>query len=279
MEMTHVIRGEDLFPSTPRQVLIFEALGVDPPRYAHLPLIVGPDRQPLSKRHGAVAVEWFQEQGFLPEAMVNYLVLLGWSYDEHTELFTREELIRHFDLDRVSHNPARFDTQKLEWMNGHYIRELSDSDLAERLLPFLERARLPADLDTARRAAPHIKERMHLLSEGPSLLRFLFVDEIAPDDKARKEIAKVGPEHLKEAASRLEAVEDWSDEEIARVLEDFATDRNLSKTKAWQPIRAAVTGTTISPPLPESLAILGKERTIVRLRSAAGGTEDVGGTS
>jgi glutamyl-tRNA synthetase len=269
MEMTHVIRGEDLFPSTPRQVLIFEALRAEPPSYAHLPLIIGPDRKPLSKRHGAVAVEWFQDEGFLPEAMVNYLALLGWSYDEHTELFTREELIRHFDLDRVSHNPARFDTQKLEWMNGHYIRELSDHDLAERIMPFLERDGLTPNPDTVRAAVPHIKERIHLLSEAPGLLRFLFVEEVTPDERARREIEKAGPEHLREAASRLEAVEDWTDAEITRVLEEFAQDRNLSKTKAWQPIRAAVTGTTISPPLPESLGLLGKGKTAERLRSAA----------
>jgi glutamyl-tRNA synthetase len=232
-------------------------------------LIVGPDRKPLSKRHGAVAVEWFRDQGFLPEAMVNYLALLGWSYDEHTELFTREQLIEHFDLSRVSHNPARFDAQKLEWMNGHYTRELSDRDLAERVVPFLERGGLKPDVETVRAATPHIKERIHTLREAVDMLRFLFVEDLTYDGKASKLLQSTDPEHLKEAASRLEAIEDWTDKEITRVLEEFARDRNLSKTKAWQPIRAAVTGTTISPPLPESLAVLGRDRTLDRLRTAA----------
>jgi glutamyl-tRNA synthetase len=269
MQMTHVIRGEDLFPSTPRQILIFEALGMDPPRYAHLPLIVGPDRKPLSKRHGAVAVEWFRDQGYLAEALVNYLALLGWSYDEHSELFTRDELTRHFDLDRVSHNPAQFDDKKVLWMNGHYIREVSDDELTERVMPFLREAGLEADAASVRRAVPHVKERIHTLREAVDMLRFLFTDDLAPDEKAAKLLGSTDPEHLKEAASRLEAVEDWTDEEITRVLEEFAQDVNLSKTKAWQPIRAAVTGTTISPPLPESLGVLGRGRTLERLRNAA----------
>src|SRR5438876_4151478 len=129
MRMTHVIRGEDLLPSTPRQLELIAALGAEPPSYAHLPLIVGPNQQPLSKRHGSVAVEWFREQGFLPDAMVNYLALLGWSLDEHTTFLSREELVASFDLSRVSHNPAAFDVEKLRWMNGHYIQQAPPEQL------------------------------------------------------------------------------------------------------------------------------------------------------
>jgi glutamyl-tRNA synthetase len=268
MEMTHIIRGEDLFPSTPRQILIMEAMGVEPPRYAHVPLIVGPDRQPLSKRHGAVAVEWFRDQGYLSEAMVNYLALLGWSYDEHTTFFTREELVSRFDLERVSHNPAAFDTQKLDWMNGHYIREMPDDELARRVVDVIAAAGLPAEQATVRAAVPLIKERMKTLSEAVDLLRFLFVEEVSPDNRARKLIDKAGPEYLREAALRLEALEEWTAPEIERVLTNLQEDARLSRRDAWQPIRAAVTGSAVSPPLFESIELLGKDRTVARLRAA-----------
>ena len=269
MEMTHVIRGEDLWSSTPRQMLIFEALGEKPPRYAHLPLILGPDRSKLSKRHGAVSVEYFREQGFVPEAMVNYMALLGWDPGDGEEILPREELVRRFDLEDVSHHPAIFDTQKLEWMNGHYLREMPDDEVAALVLPVLAEAGLQADPELVRAAVPHVKERMKRLTEAPDLLRFLFVDELSPDEKARSAIDAVGPEYLREAASRLEAVEDWTVEEVTGVLDDLREGAGLSRTKGWQPIRAAVTGTTVSPPLPESISLLGKDRTLARLRAAA----------
>jgi glutamyl-tRNA synthetase len=269
MKMSHVIRGEDLLPSTPRQLEIIKALGTEPPAYAHLPLINGPDHQPLSKRHGAVAVEWFRENGFLPEAMVNYLALLGWSYDAETTFFTREELIEKFDLEKVSHNSAAFDVQKLEWMNGHYIRESPDSRLAQLVSEFLLRDGIDADLQTVATAIPLIKTRMHTIKEGASLIRFLFVDQVTPDDGARKMLGPERAEYLREAASRLEAVEEWRHEEIETVLRALQQDRELSSKQAFQPIRAAVTGTLVSPPLFESLELLGQERSVARLRAAA----------
>jgi glutamyl-tRNA synthetase len=266
MEMTHVIRGEDLFSSTPRQLLILEALDVaEPPRYGHLPLIVGADRQPLSKRHGAVAVEWFRDQGYLPEALVNYLALLGWSYDEKTTFFTREELIEKFDLARVSHNPAAFDREKLDWMNGHYIREASDERLTELVLETLQRADISADRETVAAAVPMIKERMKLLSEAPGLLRFLFED-VESDEKARKMLSGQG-EYLEQVAARLETVAEWSAKAIEETLRALQEERGLSPRKAFQPIRAAVTGTLVSPPLFESIALLGRDKTLGRLRS------------
>jgi glutamyl-tRNA synthetase len=269
MEMTHVIRGEDLLPSTPRQLEIMGAMGVtDPPRYAHLPLIVGRDRQPLSKRHGAVAVEWFREQGFLAEAMVNYLALLGWSLDEHTTFLTINDLIQHFELSRVSHNPAAFDLEKLEWLNGHYLREADDSRLTQLLVEGLSSEGIETDPRTVAAAVPMIKERMKTIKEGVELIRFLFVEDMELNEKARKVVVGQG-DLLKEAASRLDALEEWNHDEIRRVLEELATDRNLSKTKAFQPIRAAVTRSTVSPPLFESLEILGRERSLARLRAAA----------
>jgi len=276
MGMTHVIRGEDLLPSTPRQMLLFEALGEPAPRYAHLPLILGPDRAKLSKRHGAVAVEWFQEHGFLPEALVNYLALLGWSPGNNEEIVPRDQLVERFDLDGVSHHPAIFDTEKLTWMNGNYIRSLSDEELAERLVPYLSKAGLLADLDLLRRVAPHVKERMRTLDEAPATLRFLFTDDIVCDEKARAAIDKVGPDYLRRAADRLASASPWSVERISEALDEVAASAELNRTKGWQPIRAAVTGTTISPPLPESLELLGRDETVQRLRVAASEADAAG---
>ena len=259
MEMTHVIRGEDLFSSTPRQMLILEALGATPPAYAHLPLIVGADRQPLSKRHGTV---------FLPDAIVNYLALLGWSLDEHTTLLSREALIAAFDLTRVSHNPAAFDVEKLRWMNGHYIQQAPPEDLAASLFGMLTAAGLSPDMETLLAAVPLVNERMKVLSEGVEMLRFLFVDDVVPNDRAEKLIAKAGARHLKAALEELRSVDPWTAEAISAALTGLQERLGLSRTKAWQPVRAAVTGSDVSPPLPESLALLGRERTLVRLGSA-----------
>lgn len=269
MEMTHVIRGEDLFSSTPRQILLLEALGAERiPEYAHLPLIVGPDRAPLSKRHGSVAVERFREEGFLPEALVNYLALLGWSYDDHTTFFTREELIERFDLSRVSHNPAAFDREKLEWMNGHYLRESSDERLADLVTGVMKDAGLSADRDVVLAAVPLVKERMKLLTESVELLRFLF-EEPEPDEEARGQIE--GSEgYLREVADRLEALDAWAAGAIEDVLRGLKEERGLGSKKAFQPVRAAATGTLVSPPLFESLELLGRERTLARLRAAGG---------
>jgi glutamyl-tRNA synthetase len=270
MGMTHVIRGEDLLPSTPRQLLMFEALGEPAPQYAHLPLILGPDRAKLSKRHGAVAVEWFREHGFLPDALVNYLALLGWSPGNNEEILPRGELVERFDLSAVSRHPAIFDTEKLTWMNGEYLRALSDEEAAAGMLTSLSEAGLVVDLDTLRAIAPHVKTRMKRFDEAPALLRFLFVDDVDLDEKAAASVAKVGPDYLRRAADRLASVSPWTVEGITASLDEIATSEGLNRTKGWQPIRAAVSGTMISPPLPESLELLGRDETVARLRAAAG---------
>jgi nondiscriminating glutamyl-tRNA synthetase len=271
MEMTHVIRGEDLHSSTPRQILLLEALGAERvPAYAHLPLIVGPDRHPLSKRHGSVAVEWFREQGYLPEALANYLALLGWSYDDHTEIFDRDELVKHFDLSRVARNPAMFDQEKLDWMNGHYIREADPARLAEEFQERLRDQGVEADPEVVRAATPLVQERSRTLNEAASMLGFLFED-LEPNDKARKLISGQG-DYLRAVAEGLGSLDEWTVESIKEALEGLAEQRGLSKTKAFQPIRAAVTFSNISPPLFESLALLGKERSLDRIRRAAGAT-------
>ncbi|MDQ4005749.1 MAG: glutamate--tRNA ligase [Actinomycetota bacterium] len=269
MRMTHVIRGEDLHSSTPRQVLLLEALGAERiPEYAHLPLIVGPDRQPLSKRHGSVAVERFREEGFLPEAMVNYLALLGWSLDDRTTFFSRDQLVEHFDLDRISRNPAAFDREKLEWMNGHYLREMDPPSFGGLLQEVLTDAGIPAEPEVVANAVPLVQERMKLMAEAPPMLRFLFED-VAADGKARTMLEGEG-EYLSTVADRLEGLSTWSTGAIESALRELKDERGLGSKKAFQPVRAAVTGTLISPPLFESLELLGRERTIARLRAAAG---------
>ncbi len=269
MGITHVIRGDDLLASAPRNAAVIETLGGHAPEYAHVPQVNGPDGRPLSKRHGSTSVEAFREQGIVPEALMNYLALLGWSKDAETTFLSREELIEAFDLDRVSSNPARFDVQKLEWMNNHYIQTLEDDDLAARCLHFLSVAGLSPEPGQLRRAMPLVKERMKTLAEAPELLRFLFTDDIEPNEKAAELIAKAPDGFLSRAADALDGVRDWDAESIAVALDEHASSAGLNRTKGWQPIRAAVTGSNVSPPLPESLALLGRERTIERLRAVA----------
>jgi glutamyl-tRNA synthetase len=269
MGITHVIRGDDLLASAPRNAAVIEALGGTPPAYAHVPQVNGPDGKPLSKRHGSTSVEAFREHGVVPEALMNYLALLGWSKDSETTFLSREELVEAFDLERVSSNPARFDTQKLEWMNNHYIRGLDDDDLAARCLHFLSVAGLSPEPTLLHRAMPLVKERMKTLAESVELLRFLFTDDVAPNEKAVDLLAKAPDGYLAAATAALESVEPWKAESIAAALDEVATSAGLNRTKGWQPVRAAVTGSNVSPPLPESLELLGAERTVERLRAVA----------
>ncbi len=270
MEVTHVVRGDDLLASAPRNAAVIEALGGTVPAYAHLPQVLGPDAKPLSKRHGDTSVAAFRERGFLPEAMVNYLALLGWAKDDHTTFLSRDELVEAFDLANVSHNPAVFDVQKLEWMNNHTIQTLDEEELAARCVHFLTEAGLSVDPALLRRAIPIVRERMKTLAEAPALLRFLFTDDITPNEKAADLIAKAPEGYLKDTAVVLDALERWDAEEIQTTLDGLASSAGMSRTKGWQPVRAAVTGSNVSPPLPESLELLGKQRTVARVRAASG---------
>jgi glutamyl-tRNA synthetase len=272
MGITHVVRGEDLIASTPRQLLLREAMAVtDVPVFAHLPLLVDEKGRPLSKRWGDVAVRAYREQGFLPEALVNYLALLGWSYDDRTNIFSREQLVEYFSLERVGRNPAAFDVDKLEWLNGHYIRELSPSDLADRLVDVCRAEGLKVDYDGGREilaaVAPLLVERMKRLTEAPPMIRFLFED-VTPDDKAAKVLAGQG-DYLREVVEVVEGLDEWTTSALEAALRALAERRELKFKKAFQPIRAAVTGTLVSPPLFESMEILGRERTVERLKAAA----------
>jgi glutamyl-tRNA synthetase len=272
MNITHIIRGEDLLSATPRQLLLREAMAVaDVPVFAHLPLLVTPDGRPLSKRWGDVSVRAYRDRGFTAEAMVNYLALLGWSYDDRTNIFSVDELIEKFSLERVAKNPAAFDVAKLEWLNGHYIRQLQPGDLASRLVPFCVRAGIPVDSDGARSklhaVAPLLIDRLRRLDEAPPMVRFLF-EEVVPDEKAAKALDGQ-QDYLAEVAEVLEGVEEWRAPALEQALRALAEKRGLKPRRAFQPIRAAVTGTLVSPPLFESLEILGREATIRRVRTAA----------
>jgi glutamyl-tRNA synthetase len=269
MEVTHVVRGDDLLSSAPRNVAVIEALGGVAPTYAHVPQVLGPDGKPLSKRHGSTSVEAFRELGFLPEALRNYLALLGWSKDDHTTFLTREEMVETFDLARVSSNPAVFDTKKLQWMNTHYIQRLDDDELAARCVHFLTQAGLGVDPNMLRRAMPLVRERMNTLADVVGYLRFLFTDDLELTDAAYKEIAKAPDGYLGQVADAFDALPAWDLESITAALEAVRTERELNKTKAYQPLRAAVTASTVSPPLPESLELLGRARTVSRVRAFA----------
>ena len=269
MGVTHVVRGDDLLTAAPRNAAVIEALGGVAPTYAHVPQVVGSDRRPLSKRHGSTSVQAFREQGILPEALVNYLALLGWSPGEDREVLTLDELVGVFDLGRVSSHPAAFDTEKLTWLNNHYIQGLDDDDLAARCVHFMSEAGLGVEPAVLRAAMPLVKERMKTLSEVAGLLRFLFSDDVAPDERAGALLAKAPEGYLKAVADALDAVGGWDAQTIGEALDALAASAGLNRTKGWQPVRAAVTGSNVSPPLPESLALLGRERTIARIRAVA----------
>jgi glutamyl-tRNA synthetase len=275
MDVTHIIRGEDLISATPKQILIYQGLGAPSwPHFAHLPLIVGANRQPLAKRHGETSVEWYRDHGYLPEALVNYLALLGWSPgDGVTERFTVDELIELFSLDHVSRNPAAFDVQKLTALNGEKIRALGAEELGRRLEPFLIRENVTWDPPTAEeravvaRAVPLIQERLATLAEAAEQLRFLFGD-VDYTEKAQGLLIPRNADVLSSAADELEKLEDWTTAAIKAVLDTVADVLHLKRKEAFQPIRAAVTFSTISPPLPESMELMGKVLSLERIRAA-----------
>jgi glutamyl-tRNA synthetase len=278
MGITHIIRGEDILASTPKQIMILRALGATTtPEYAHIPLIVGADRAPLSKRHGHTSVAAYRDLGFLPEALVNYLVLLNWSVgDGVTERFTIPELIEAFDLKGVTRNPSAFDVMKLTAMNGEKIRALSTDDFVERIRPFLVHAEvlrepIPGDeIAVLRRMAPLVQERMKRLDEAPEQLRFLFYEPV-PDERAAALLTPKRAPQLEEVEQILSKVEPWETPAIHDALMAWADASGMKRKDALQPVRAAITGSLISPPLFESIEILGRERTVQRLRNAAGG--------
>jgi glutamyl-tRNA synthetase len=264
-EITHVIRGQDHISNTPRQLQILRALGAEPPVYAHVPDVLGTDGKKLSKRHGAQSVEDFREQGYIPEALVNFLARLGWAYDDKQEVFSREELLRLFRLDRVSPSPAVFDYQKLAWLNGVHLRNLPPEEYANRVVTYLREQGIDWDEDAVRRAAPLVQEKIETLAQFPDYVRFLFED-VRPDPSLVDGAAPV----LAEAERALAGLEPFDAEAIERELRGLAERLELKPREAFQPIRIAVTGSKVSPGLFESIELLGRDRTVERLRISRG---------
>ena len=257
--ITHVIRGQDHISNTPKQLQILAALGVPPPIYAHAPDVLGTDGKKLSKRHGAQSVEDFHRQGYLPEALVNFLARLGWAYDDKKEVFSRDELLELFSLERVSPSPAVFDYQKLSWLNGVHLRELSPDEYANRVVEYLRDAGLDWDEELVRRAAPLVQEKIEKLDQFPDYTRFFF-EEVSP----AVPLDGAGPV-LEQAEQALAGVEPFEAEAIERELRSLADRLELKPRDAFQPIRIAVTGSKISPGLFESLELLGRDETLRRL--------------
>lgn len=280
MRITHVLRGEDLLSSTPRQLALYDALaaiGVSDgttPRFGHLPYVMGEGNRKLSKRDPESSLQWYRDEGYLPEALLNYLGLLGWSMGEDREFFSKEEMAAGFTLDRVSPNPARFDLKKCTAINGDWIRTLAPEDLAARIVPFLARAGVVADPPTPEQArvlaaaVPLVQERMETLGQSVAMLSFLLVDQPERDAEAWGTLADATPA-LTAALNALEALDTWSAADIEAALRAaLVEDLGLKPKVAFGPVRIAVTGRRVSPPLFESLEILGRERTLARLRDA-----------
>ena len=277
MKVTHVLRGEDLLSSTPRQIRVYQAMGVaqsEYPAFAHLPFVMGQDNAKLSKRNGEVSIAWYREQGYLPEAICNYLALLGWSPGDDRENISMKELTELFTVEKVHSSPARFDMKKLEAINGDKIRALPLEEFAKWSIPFLIKAEVitgtEEEVSLVTRALPLIQERIVKLDEAPALLKFLFVKDFVIDQEA---VAKVADEQakniLRRALQDLELLTTWDHLSIESALRaSLIEELGLKPRIAFTALRIATTGSTISPPLFESMELLGKEASLARISLA-----------
>jgi glutamyl-tRNA synthetase len=277
MKVTHVLRGEDLLSSTPRQIRVYQAMGVKPedyPVFAHLPFVMGQDNTKLSKRNGEVSIAWYREQGYLPEAICNYLALLGWSPGDDRENITMKELCDLFTVEKVHSSPARFDMKKLEAINGDKIRALTIDEFLEWSLPFLTKAGVITGTDSeialVKSALPIIQERIVKLDEVPQMLKFLFVKEFAVEAESVSKITdSVSKDILKRSVKELEPLSSWTHENIEAALRaSLIEEMGLKPRIAFTAVRIATTGSTISPPLFESMELLGKDASLARIAAA-----------
>jgi len=259
--ITHVIRAEDHISNTPKQINIIRAIGAALPVYAHVPNVNGADGKKLSKRHGDTGVDEFRKAGYLPDALINFLALLGWAPDGETTIMSRDELVRRFTLERVSPSPAQFDYAKLDWMNGMYLRALPPDDFAHRLILWLGEQGYAWDAELVRKAAPLVQEKLARLGEFPDYARFLFEEVEASVDG--------GAEVVAAARDALAELEPFTAQAIEAALRGVVERLGLKPRQGFQPIRVAVTGSTISPGLFESIELLGRETTLRRLSVAA----------
>lgn len=269
MEITHVIRGDDHLNNTPRQMNMLAAMGAEPPTYAHLPMILGPDGAKLSKRHGAVDIREYKEQGYLPDAMLNYLVRLGWSHGDQ-EIFSVEEMIELFDIADVNQSASTFNPEKLLWINQQHIIAASPETLGEALMPFLIRAGLdPAEGPDPVHVAEGYRERAETLLHMASSARYCYEDfEVIDAKSAKKHLRPVILEPIIAAKNRLAALEHWGQAAIHEIIEEVAADYDINMGKLGQPIRVAVTSGPVSPPIDVTLWLVGQRRTVARLEKA-----------
>jgi len=276
MKITHVIRAEEWISSTPRQLMIYQALGYTPPAYIHHPMILGPDRAKLSKRHGAVSILEYRDQGYLPETMFNFLALIGWSLDDKTEIMPRRQLIDGFDLARIGKTGAIFNREKLDWMNGAYIRSLTLDDFTSRALPFLEKGlpaevKRPLDMGFVKRVLALIQERARTLVEVAELSGFFFLDRLEYDpallvgDKMTPEMSKKA---LTESRARIVKVSEFNHDGLEAVLRPLAAELGLKAGQLFGTLRIATTGRTAAPPLFQTMEVLGKDVTLARIDAA-----------
>lgn len=262
--ITHVIRGDDHVSNTPKQIQVLRALGAEPPVYAHVPNVFGTDGKKLSKRHGAVSLDEFRADGYVPPALLNFLALLGWSYDDRTTVMSRDELVERFTLERVGTSPATFDYDKLRWLNGVYLRALAPGEYADALLAFLRERGCEWEEGRVRAAAPLCQEKLSTLAEFPSFAGFLF-GPVEPEPGAFQGAGEV----LAAAAAALGVVEPFAAAGVEEALRAVCERLGLKPRQAFQPIRVAVTGSKVSPGLFESIELLGRAETLARLEAAA----------
>jgi glutamyl-tRNA synthetase len=269
--ITDVIRGDDHLSNTPKQAMVLEALGHDAPRYVHLPLLHGPDGKKLSKRHGAASVQELRDAGYLPEAVRNYLALLGWGTDDDTTIMSTDELVARFDVSRIGRSSAIFDEQKLRWLNGRFMRELEPAEYAERVAAHLECTGVEPPYDRAHfaEACRVAQDKAQTLAEVWPLIRFVFGEPV-DDEKARnKFLGPEGAEKLRVVHAALESAPEWSPEALEEVLGEVVERLEMKPGAVYQPIRVAITGSTVSPGIFESLALLGREESLKRILRAS----------
>ena len=277
MEISHVMRADEWLSSTPRHSLLYQAFNWEPPLFAHLPMILGPDKSKLSKRHGATAVTEFQEQGYLPQAMLNFMALLGWSLDDKTEVFSKTELVQHFSIKRISKTAAVFNHEKLYWMNGAYLRELKHTDLLKRIMPVLEKdlptsVHRPISKKYVGKIVPLIQERINTLNEAASYADFFFVDDDLEYDASllvgKKATSETTLNALRAAHESLSTLDSFDHDFLEAKLRRLADELDIKTGQLFSPLRVATTGRTAAPPLFETMAVLGKDRCLKRINKA-----------
>jgi glutamyl-tRNA synthetase len=276
MKITHIIRGEEWISSTPRHLLMYRALGYTPPQYVHMPLIVAEDRKKLSKRRGAVPILGYRDGGFLPDALFNFLVLLSWSLDDKTEIMTRRQMIENFSLERMGKTPAAFNQEKLDWMNGVYIRALAVEDLANKIQPYMEKllpesVKRPIDASYVKKIAPLIQPRITTLKDAPVYADFFFIDTLEHDPAKfvdKKTDAATALKALQSAEEVLTALGGFDRALLETALRALAEKLGIKAGQLFNALRVATTARDATPPLFETMEVLGRDRCLKRIRAA-----------